>query len=44
MKEGDTPSFLALLPNGLTDLERPVLGGWGGRFGRAKPNDPNDRG
>lgn len=32
IKEGDTPSFLALLPNGLTDLEHPELGSWGGRF------------
>jgi hypothetical protein len=32
IKEGDTPSFLALVPNGLTDLERPWLGSWGGRF------------
>jgi hypothetical protein len=32
IKEGDTPSFLALVPNGLGDPERPWLGGWGGRF------------
>jgi hypothetical protein len=32
IKEGDTPSFLALVPNGLTDLDRPWLGSWGGRF------------
>lgn len=32
IKEGDTPSFLALIPNGLTDSERPWLGSWGGRF------------
>jgi hypothetical protein len=32
IKEGDTPSFLALVPNGLTDLDRPNLGSWGGRF------------
>lgn len=30
--EGDTPSFLALIPNGLSDPERPDLGGWGGRY------------
>ncbi len=35
IKEGDTPSFLALLPNGLTDTERPDLGSWGGRFAGA---------
>jgi hypothetical protein len=32
IKEGDTPSFLALIPNGLSVPERPWLGGWGGRF------------
>lgn len=32
IKEGDTPSFLALIPNGLGDLGRPRLGSWGGRF------------
>ncbi len=30
--EGDTPSFLYLLPNGLSDPEQPHWGGWGGRF------------
>ncbi len=32
IKEGDTPSFLSLVPNGLSDRERPWLGSWGGRF------------
>jgi hypothetical protein len=32
MKEGDTPSFLGLVPNGLNVPERPDRGGWGGRF------------
>jgi hypothetical protein len=32
IKEGDTPSFLYLIPNGLGDPERPELGSWGGRF------------
>lgn len=32
IKEGDTPSFLALIPNGLGDAEHPGLGSWGGRF------------
>lgn len=32
IKEGDTPSFLALAPNGLTELDRPWLGSWGGIF------------
>ncbi len=30
--EGDTPSFLNLIPNGLSDPERPDWGGWGGRY------------
>ena len=32
VKEGDTPSFLALLPNGLGDPLQPTWGNWGGRF------------
>jgi len=32
VKEGDTPSFLYLLPNGLSDPEQPEHGNWGGRF------------
>jgi hypothetical protein len=34
IKEGDTPSFLHLLANGLSDPEHPEWGGWGGRFRR----------
>jgi hypothetical protein len=30
--EGDTPSWLNLIPNGLGDPERPDWGGWGGRY------------
>lgn len=30
--EGDTPTFLNLIDNGLSDPERPDLGGWGGRY------------
>lgn len=30
--EGDTPAFLYLLPNGLSDPEHPEQGNWGGRF------------
>lgn len=30
--EGDTPSFLDLIDNGLNDPEHPDYGGWGGRF------------
>lgn len=32
VKEGDTPSFFHVLPNGLSDPEHPQWGGWGGRF------------
>ncbi len=30
--EGDTPSFLSLIMNGLNDPEHPDYGGWGGRY------------
>ncbi len=32
MMEGDTPSFLYLVNNGLNHPERPDWGGWGGRY------------
>jgi hypothetical protein len=32
VKEGDTPSFFYVLPDGLSDPERPEWGNWGGRF------------
>ena len=32
--EGDTPSWLSLIPNGLSVPERPDWGGWGGRYDR----------
>lgn len=32
--EGDTPSFLYLIPNGLGASEHPDWGSWGGRYGR----------
>jgi hypothetical protein len=32
--EGDTPSFLYVLPNGLNQPEEPGAGGWGGFFAR----------
>jgi hypothetical protein len=32
MKEGDTPSFLGLIANGLNVPEKPEWGGWGGRY------------
>ncbi len=30
--EGDTPAFLGLIPNGLSEPEHPEWGGWGGRY------------
>ena len=38
VKEGDTPSFLYFLPNGLSDPDDPSLGGFGGRFEQLDPN------
>lgn len=35
--EGDTPSFLGLIPNGLNAPEHPEWGGWGGRYVRYTP-------
>ncbi|KAF5374560.1 hypothetical protein D9757_010166 [Collybiopsis confluens] len=32
--EGDTPSFLYLIQNGLSVPEHPTWGSWGGRYGR----------
>ena len=36
--EGDTPSWLALIPNGLSNPEHPNWGGWGGRYEFYKPD------
>ena len=36
MKEGDSPSWLYFLANGLGDSEHPDWGGWGGRFAHEK--------
>ncbi len=36
--EGDTPSFLSLIPNGLNAAEHPEWGGWGGRYELYKPD------
>lgn len=36
--EGDTPSFLNLIPNGLSDTEHPDWGGWGGRYESYRPD------
>ena len=35
--EGDTPSFLGLIPNGLNAPEHPNWGGWGGRYVLRQP-------
>ncbi|WP_221393764.1 DUF1593 domain-containing protein [Dyadobacter sp. NIV53] len=35
--EGDTPSWLSLIPNGLNNPEHPDWGGWGGRYEFYKP-------
>lgn len=32
LMEGDTPSFLSLINNGLNNPEHPDYGGWGGRY------------
>jgi hypothetical protein len=39
--EGDTPAFLALIPNGLSSPEHPDWGGWGGRYERYVPTIEN---
>jgi hypothetical protein len=36
--EGDTPSWLPLIPNGLNYPEYPQWGGWGGRYELYKPD------
>ncbi|MBD0285573.1 MAG: DUF1593 domain-containing protein [Flavisolibacter sp.] len=42
--EGDTPSWLSLIPNGLNEPEHPNWGGWGGRYEYYKPPfDPKKR-
>jgi hypothetical protein len=35
VKEGDTPSFFYVLPDGLSEPEHPEWGNWGGRFRRS---------
>jgi hypothetical protein len=37
--EGDTPSWLNLVPNGLNAPEHPDWGGWGGRYELYRPED-----
>jgi len=36
--EGDTPSWLSLIPNGLNNPEHPEWGGWGGRYEKYIPD------
>jgi hypothetical protein len=36
--EGDSPAFMHQIDVGLRSLEQPAYGGWGGRFGREKPD------
>jgi len=36
--EGDTPSFLGLLDNGLASAMSPAFGGWGGRYVWRRPS------
>lgn len=44
ISEGDTPTFLNLIDNGLRAFEDPTFGGWGGRRGvDAGPNGPDPR-
>ncbi|WP_462411431.1 DUF1593 domain-containing protein [Neobacillus sp. Marseille-QA0830] len=38
ISEGDSPSFLYLVDNGLRSMENPSYGGWGGRFGEVNNN------
>lgn len=39
LMEGDTPSFLYLIPNGLGDPEHPEYGSWGGRYDKLTVDD-----
>ncbi len=39
--EGDTPTFLGLIPNGLSVPEHPDWGGWGGRYEFYQPELAN---
>jgi len=41
MYEGDSPSFLYLIKNGLNDPEYPYYGSWGGRFKKIRDPKPD---
>ena len=38
--EGDTPSWLGLIPTGLSNPQHPEWGGWGGRYELYRPDVP----
>ena len=40
--EGDTPAYLALIPNGLNVPKNPAAGGWGGRYELYIPEPMSD--
>ncbi|MFB8267550.1 nucleoside hydrolase-like domain-containing protein [Streptomyces sp. NPDC055955] len=42
LSEGDSPSYLGLVPNGLRSWEDPTWGGWGGRFTKHSANTWTD--
>ena len=42
--EGDTPSYLGLIRNGLNEMEHPDWGGWGGRYEYFLPAPEQQRG
>ncbi|KAK6211543.1 cellulose-binding protein [Colletotrichum tabaci] len=42
--EGDTPTFLYLIQNGLGDREHPEYGSWGGRYALTDASDAGQRG
>ncbi|MBN6543483.1 DUF1593 domain-containing protein [Streptomyces bryophytorum] len=38
ISEGDSPSFINEIPNGLRSADDPAYGGWGGRFAQVGPH------
>ncbi|MCI0640650.1 MAG: DUF1593 domain-containing protein [Gemmataceae bacterium] len=43
-KEGDSWTFIYLIPNGLSDPAQPAWGGWAGRYGPRGPDPDNKNG
>jgi hypothetical protein len=43
-KEGDSWTFVYLIPNGLSDPNEPTWGGWAGRYGPRADDPRNDQG